>query len=194
MNKTWPQLSGHTWPRREVRWASRCHPACRCYRRGRVQGRSTRGWGEMIQEDVEEEVNLRYDLKMWSWKDMRWALVSRRNCIWITSGTLYPDLAQGTSLNFSFLIHKMGMMSFLIELNDAKTRSSVPCWLSDGYPHPWLLCPLNSSLIHTYLTSSLNSGISNLTCPIPNSESFPLHSPPPMVFPQPISGNSTCVR
>lgn len=166
-----------------------CHPACRCY---------SRGGGYKVVQGVRRNDSGSSQKRG---KFMKWF---EKTCggLWCpsylnsVSGTLYPDPGQVTSLNFSFLIDKMGVMSFLIGLHDAKKRSSTPWWFSDTTLYSRLLCLLKSRLGYsgTYLISPLNRGISNLTCPTPDSESFPLNSLPPMVFPKCVNGTSTRVR
>lgn len=203
MNKTWPQLSGHSQSSREIT----CEQTNVIQQVGAtMQGRYKVHQGSVVSsiwrggENDSRRSQRRGKFIKWFenviLKDTRWALESTRSRFEFWLWHIIPWPRASYFLNFSFLIDKMGMMNFLIGLNDAKRRLSIPWWLSEVYLRPRLFSILTSKFIYsaTYLTSPLNIGISNLTGPAPNFESICLDSLPPMVFPKPVKGSSTRVR
>lgn len=102
-------------------------------------------------------------------KDRRWALEFTRGGFEFWPWHIVSQPRASYFPNFSFLIDKMGMMSFLIGLNDTGKRLSIPWWLSEVYLCHRLLSFLTSkfvcSAIYLLLTFLSNS---DLTCPTPD--------------------------
>ena len=128
-------------------------------------------------------------------KDTRWALEFTRGGFEFWPWHIISQPKASYFPNFSFLIGKTGKMSFLIGLNDTGKRLSIPWWLSEVYLYHRLLSFLTSKFVCSAIYLSPLNIFRQLRLYMSNTRLWmSLWTLLPVVFRNPVKGNSTRVR